>query len=178
MQKKILAAIITIIIIIVAAVAVWQFSAPSPSTSPSPSPTSTPTSGSTPSPEARNIKIGLVAGYETAVGQDMDRAAKMAVEEINNAGGIWVSEWNAYVNITLVIADTQDDSSGKAVTPVTRAVTDDKVDLLIGGYSSSGTLADEMVAINNRVPYIITGASNQLVTRRGPQGNYGGLSSR
>ncbi len=170
---KILAAIITIIIILVAAVAVWQFTAPSPSASPSPS--STPTSGTTPSPEARNIKIGLVAGYETAVGQDMDRAAKMAVEEINNAGGVWVSEWNAHVNFTIVIADTQDDSSGKAVTPVSRAVTDDKVDLLIGGYSSSGTLADEMVAINNRVPYIITGASNQLVTRRGPQGNYGGL---
>ena len=105
----------------------------------------------------------------------MDRAAKLAVDEINNAGGVWVSDWNAYVNFTLVIADTQDDSSGKAVTPVSRAVTDDKVDLLIGGYSSSGTLADEMVAINNRVPYIITGASNQLVTRRGPQGNYGGL---
>ncbi len=176
MQKKILAAIITLIIILVSAVAVWQFlPSSSPSPSPSSSPTSTPTSGSTPSPEARNIKIGLVAGYETAIGQDMDRAARLAVEEINNAGGVWVSEWNAHVNFTLVVADTQDDSSGKAVTPVSRAVTDDKVDLLIGGYSSSGTLADEMVAINNRVPYIITGASNQLVTRRGPQGNYGGL---
>ena len=31
-----------------------------------------------------------------------------------------------------------------------------------------------MVAIENKVPFIITGASNQLVTRRGPQGNFGG----
>jgi branched-chain amino acid transport system substrate-binding protein len=46
--------------------------------------------------------------------------------------------------------------------------------MLIGGYGSAATLADEKVAIDNRVPFIITGASNQLVTRRGPQGNYGG----
>jgi ABC-type branched-subunit amino acid transport system substrate-binding protein len=62
-----------------------------------------------------------------------------------------------------------------AVTPVTRAVETDQVDMLIGGYGSAGTLADQVVAIQDRVPFIITGASNQLVTRRGPQGNYGGF---
>ena len=61
-----------------------------------------------------------------------------------------------------------------AVTAVTKAVQQDKVDMLIGGYGSAATLADEVVAIQNKVPFIITGASNQLVTRRGPQGNYGG----
>jgi branched-chain amino acid transport system substrate-binding protein len=176
MQKKILAAIV-IAIIAIAAVAAWQLSAGN-NPSPSPSPTTTPSGSatSTPSPEARNIRIGLVAPYKSPIGQDMDRAAKMAVDEINNAGGIYVADWNAYVNITLVIADTQDDSPGNAVTPVTRAVEQDNVDMLIGGYGSAGTLANEIVAIENRVPYIITGASNQLVTRRGPQGNYGGLA--
>ena len=105
----------------------------------------------------------------------MDRAAKLAVEEINAAGGIYVAEWNTNVTIELVIADTGDDTAGKAVGPVTRAVTEDNVDLLIGGYTSAGTLADQVVAIENRVPYIITGASTNLVTRRGPQANYGGL---
>ena len=61
------------------------------------------------------------------------------------------------------------------MTPVTRAVETDNVDMLIGGYGSAGTLANEIVAIENKVPYIIAGASNQLVTRRGPQGNYGGF---
>jgi branched-chain amino acid transport system substrate-binding protein len=74
-----------------------------------------------------------------------------------------------------VIADTGDDTPGNAVSPVTRAVTEDNVDLLIGGYTSAGTLADQVVAIENLVPYIITGASSNLVTRRGPQANYGGL---
>jgi len=131
-----------------------------------------------PSPDARNIKIGLVAPISgSPIGQDMERAARMAVQEINDAGGIYVSAWNTKVNITLVIADTINDAPANAVTPITRAVESDQVDLLIGGYGSAGTLANQIVAIENKVPFIITGASNQLVTRRGPQGNYGGFGA-
>jgi branched-chain amino acid transport system substrate-binding protein len=154
MQKKLIVALVAAIVIIAAVVAAWQLT-------------------QLPSPEARPIKIGLVACYEKAEGQDMDRAAKLAVKEINDAGGVYVAEWHTKVLIELVIADTQDDTPGKAVGPVTRAVTEDQVDLLIGGYTSAGTLADQVVAIENRVPYIITGASTSLVTRRGPQANFG-----
>ncbi len=157
MQNKLIAIVIVAIIAIASIVVVWQLT-------------------QTPSAEARSIKIGLVACYDKAEGQDMDRAAKMAVQEINDAGGVWVAEWNTKVLIDLVIVDTEDDSTGKSVGPVTQAVLEDGVDLLIGGYTSSGTLANQVVAIENGVPYIITGASSSLVTRRGPQGNYGGLA--
>jgi len=156
MQKKLIAIVVIVIVAVAAIIVGWQLT-------------------QTPSPEARAIKIGLVACYEKAEGQDMDRAAKMAVQEINDAGGVWVEEWNTKVDIELVIVDTEDDSMGKSVGPVTQAILEDGVDLLIGGYTSSGTLANQVVAIENRVPYIITGASSSLVTRRGPQGNYGGL---
>ncbi len=157
MQKKILA-IIVVAIVVVAAVAAIQLS-----TNP------------TPSADARNIKIGLVAPLSTSIGQDMSDAAQMAVKEINDAGGVYVSAWNTKVNITIVNADTIDDSPSKAVQPVSYAVETQQVDMLIGGYGSAGTLADQKAAIDNKVPFIITGASNQLVTRRGPQGNYGGF---
>lgn len=157
MQKKILA-ILVVIIIAVAAVAAFEL---------------TPKAAS---PDARDIKIGLVAPISgSPIGQDMERAARLAVQEINDAGGVYVSSWNTHVNLTLVIADTINDAPANAVTPVTRAVETDNVDMLIGGYGSAGTLANEIVAIENKVPYIISGASNQLVTRRGPQGNYGGF---
>jgi len=157
MQKKILA-ILVVIIIAVAAVAAFEL---------------TPKAAS---PDARDIKIGLVAPISgSPIGQDMERAARLAVQEINDAGGVYVSSWNTHVNLTLVIADTVNDAPANAVTPVTRAVETDNVDMLIGGYGSAGTLANEIVAIENKVPYIISGASNQLVTRRGPQGNYGGF---
>ena len=157
MQKKVLA-IIVVAVIIIASVAAWQLYP------------------KTPSPEARNIKIGLVAPLGSSIGQDMSKAAQMAVKEINDAGGIYVSSWNTKVNITLVTADTQKDAvPADAVTAVTQAVQSEQVDMLIGGYGSAATLADQVVAIENKVPFIITGASNQLVTRRGPQGDYGGL---
>jgi branched-chain amino acid transport system substrate-binding protein len=159
MQRKILAVILALIVLSSVAVVTGQANA------------------QTASSDARNIKIGLVAPVsKSPVGQDMERAAQLAVKEINDAGGVYVAEWNTNVDIEIVLADTVDGAPGNAVAPVTRAVTVDDVDLLIGGYSSSATLANEVVAIENRVPYIITGASNQLVTRRGPQGNYGGLS--
>ena len=105
----------------------------------------------------------------------MKNAATMAVNEINDAGGISISGWNTKVNITLVLVDTKTDAvPADAVTAVTQAVQSDQVDMLIGGYGSAATLADEVIAVQNKVPFIITGASNQLVTRRGPQGDYGG----
>jgi branched-chain amino acid transport system substrate-binding protein len=155
-QKKIMA-IVIVVIIAVAALAAWQF---------------------LPRTSVHEIKIGLVAPISgSPIGQDMERAAQLAVDEINNAGGIYVAAWNTNATIKLVPIDTVDDSPGNAVTPVQREVESGSVDLLIGGYGSAGTLANEVVAIDNKIPYIITGASNPLVTRRGPQGNYGGLNS-
>jgi branched-chain amino acid transport system substrate-binding protein len=160
LNKKILALAIVIIIIVSTVAAIELSTKPAPSA------------------DARNIKIGLVAPLSTSIGQDMLKASKMAVDEINNGGGISVSGWNTKVNITLVTADTGTDGvPADAVTAVTKAVQSDQVDMLIGGYGSAATLADEVVAIENKVPFIITGASNQLVTRRGPQGNYGGFGS-
>ncbi len=161
MQKKILAILIVVIIAVAAVAAIATQLTPKPV-----------------SADARDIKIGLVAPISgSPIGQDMERAARLAVKEINDAGGVSVSGWNTNVNLTLVIADTINDAPANAVTPVTRAVETDNVDLLIGGYGSAGTLANEIVAIENKVPYIISGASNQLVTRRGPQGNYGGFGA-
>lgn len=158
MQKKRAAilGIIIVVIIVVAAFAATQLN-------------------TVPSPDARPIKIGLVACLQKAEGNDMNQAAQLAVQQINDAGGIYVSEWNTKVQVQLVVADTQDDSAGNAVEPVTRAVTQDDVDILIGGYASAGTLANEVVAMDNHVPYIVTGASSKLITERGPQGNYSGL---
>lgn len=160
MLRKTLAIIIAVIIIVaaVSAVAYTQFIAPSG--------------------EAREIKIGLVAPISgSPIGTDMKRAAELAVQEINDAGGIYVSIWRTHVNISLVYVNTIDDSPSNALNAMTQSWNTNPVDLFIGGYGSAGTLADEKVAMDNRVPFIITGASNNLVTRRGPQGDYGGYGS-
>ncbi|MFN2304657.1 MAG: ABC transporter substrate-binding protein, partial [Anaerolineales bacterium] len=90
-----------------------------------------------------------------------------AIDEINAAGGIWVEDLQKNLEIELVLVDTVDDAAGSTAAPVTRAITDQGVDLLIGGATTGGTLNGQIPAITNRVPYIITGASLNLVTRRG-----------
>jgi ABC-type branched-subunit amino acid transport system substrate-binding protein len=157
MNKRILGAIIVVIIVAAAFVALWQFNVFVPA----------------PSAEARNIKVGIVAGMQTVEGQDINRAAQLAIDEINAQGGIWVEEWHTKVNLELVLVDTVDDAAQSTTSPMTRAVIDQQVDLLIGGATTGGTLSGQIPAITNRVPFIITGASLNLVTRRGslPEGN-------
>jgi len=145
-NTKILAAIVIVIVIVAGSVAVWQL---------------------TSTPEVESIKIGLIAPYGIPVGQDMDRAAKMAVDEINEAGGIYVSSLGKNLPIKLVTGDSEKANPDASLNEVTRLVSQENIDLLIGGFGSGATLSGQLPAIENRVPFIITGASSHLVTRRG-----------
>ena len=145
-NTKILAAVVIVIVIVAGSVAVWQL---------------------TSTPEVESIKIGLIAPYGIPVGQDMDRAAKMAVDEINEAGGIYVSSLGKNLPIKLVTGDSEKANPDASLNEVTRLVTQENIDLLIGGFGSGATLSGQLPAIENRVPFIITGASSHLVTRRG-----------
>jgi len=149
-NNKLLAAIVIGIIVVAGSVAVWQLT----------------------STQSESITIGLVAPLGIPVGQDMDRAAKMAVEEINAAGGIYVESLGKNLTIKIVTANTETANPDIAINEVTRVV-DQGVDLLIGGFGSGATLAGQVHAIDKRVPFIITGASSHLVTRRGflPEGD-------
>jgi branched-chain amino acid transport system substrate-binding protein len=146
MNKRLVAVVAIVIIVVAAFVALWQLNVFAP---------------------AQTIKIGVVAGMQTVEGQDIDRAAQLAIDEINAAGGVWVESLGKNLTIEKVLVDTVDDAAGSTAGPVTRAITDQSVDLLIGGATTAGTLNGQIPAIQNRVPYIITGASFNLVTRRG-----------
>jgi branched-chain amino acid transport system substrate-binding protein len=146
MNNRLVAVVAIVIIVVAAFVALWQLNVFAP---------------------AQTIKMGIVAGMQTVEGQDIDRAAQLAIDEINAAGGVWVEDLGKNLTIELVLVDTVDDAAGSTAGPVTRAITDQGVDLLIGGATTAGTLNGQIPAIQNRVPYIITGASFNLVTRRG-----------
>ncbi len=113
------------------------------------------------------IKIGVVApltGGASSTGEDMWNTAQLAAEEINKAGGVFVKEKNANLQIEVIKGDTESSVDG-GVKAVTKLVTEDKVDLLVGGFSSSITLADQKIAIEHNVPFVISGASAPQVTR-------------
>ncbi|MCL7414883.1 MAG: ABC transporter substrate-binding protein [ANME-2 cluster archaeon] len=123
-----------------------------------------------PSDEAmvpESIKIGLVAplsGGASDVGNDMKQAAILAVEEINADGGVYVGEYGVKIPLELVEGDTQT-SPTEGVTAVERLITNENVVVLVGGFSSGVTLANQVPAAG-KVPYVITGASSAQVTRR------------
>ena len=113
------------------------------------------------------INVGLVAplsGGASDVGNDMKQAAVLAVEEINADGGVYVEKYGAKIPLKLVEGDTQT-SPTEGVTAVERLITNENVVVLVGGFSSGVTLANQVPAAG-KVPYIITGASSSQVTRR------------
>lgn len=121
-----------------------------------------------PKPVTREISIGLVAsltGSAADVGTDMKRASILAVEEINGKGGVYVKEYNAKLKIKLIEGDDRTNPQ-EGVTAVKKLILEDKVDVLVGGFSSAVTYASQVPAIENKVPFVITGASTSLVTRR------------
>ena len=122
--------------------------------------------GETPSGAAGEIKIGIVApvtGGASTTGTDMWQAAVLAADEINAQGGVSVN--GANMKVKLIKGDTETSREG-GVKAVTKLITVDKVDLLIGGFSSGITYADQVVAAEHKVPFIITGASSPIITRR------------
>jgi len=48
----------------------------------------------------------------------------------------------------------------------TKLITDDKVDILVGGYSSAVTSAYEQTVAEYSVPFVVTGASSPIITHR------------
>jgi branched-chain amino acid transport system substrate-binding protein len=118
--------------------------------------------------KAQTVKIGVVAsltGAASDVGTDMQRAAVLAAEEINGQGGVYVKEYDKKLMIELVTGDDKTNPQ-EGVTAVKRLIIEDKVDLLVGGFSSAVTYASQVPAIDSKVPFIITGASSSMVTRR------------
>lgn len=121
-----------------------------------------------PASSTKEIKIGVVAsmtGPSSTTGKDIWQSAVVAADEINAQGGVYVKELNAKVPIKLVQGDDESTREG-GQKAVSRLITEDKVDLLVGGFSSAVTSAHQSIVADNNIPYIITGASSPIITHR------------
>ena len=82
-----------------------------------------------PPPGRTEVKIGVLAPLAAREGKVQENAARLAVEEINAAGGI------LGLPVKLVVADDKL-SADTAVAEFRRLVTVEKVDVITGGFSS------------------------------------------
>lgn len=107
------------------------------------------------------IRIGHYAsmtGKEATFGQSTDQGIRLAVKEINAAGGI-----NGRM-LEVITYDTKGESR-EAGTAVTRLITNDKVTAVLGEVASSLSLAGGAVAQQYGVPMISPSSTNPAVTR-------------
>jgi branched-chain amino acid transport system substrate-binding protein len=109
------------------------------------------------------IRIGeysSLTGTTATFGQSTHRGLLMAVEEINNAGGVLGKK------IKLLTEDDQSKPE-EAATAVTKLISRDRVVAVIGEVSSSRSLAAAPICQANRIPMVSNASTNPEVTKKG-----------
>src|SRR5271157_4972985 len=114
------------------------------------------------------LKVGIVAsmtGPSSTTGKGMWQSAQLAANEINANGGVYVSSLGKKIPIQVILGDDASTREG-GMTAVSQLITQDNVDMLVGGFSSAVVSAHQSIVASNNVPYVITGASTPIITRR------------
>jgi branched-chain amino acid transport system substrate-binding protein len=114
------------------------------------------------------LKIGVIAsmtGPASTTGKDVWQSAVLAADEINANGGVYVKDLGKKIPILLVQGDDESTREG-GQKAVSKLITQDNVDLLVGGFSSAVVSAHESIVSDYKVPYIVSGASSPIITRR------------
>ena len=94
------------------------------------------------------IKVGYAGGMNFIFGKQMLQGAQDAADEINKVGGVLGSK------IQIVSADTGLTAAG-ATSAIAKLVTSDKVDYLIGAYTSEEATAFQSEAAKYKIPSFI-----------------------
>ncbi len=126
--------------------------------------------------EKTEIRIGAtlpLTGSEARIGGFFKEGYELAVEQANKAGGVQVGDKKLPVKLTLL-----DDTSTQAtaVSLADRLVNSDKVDFLLGTYSSHLVEAQSTVAEQNKVPYVNGGGGASGIYQRNYKYNFGLLA--
>jgi branched-chain amino acid transport system substrate-binding protein len=119
--------------------------------------------GSEPGGEGGEIVIGhygSLSGNTAQFGQETDKAVKLAVDELNAAGGVLGKK------VKVVTLDTRGDST-EAANAVSRLIDVEKATAIIGEVASSLSLAGGRVAQRAKVPMVTPSSTNPKVTEIG-----------
>ncbi len=115
--------------------------------------------------KAPPLKIGIAGPMAFVMGDHMWKGAEMAAEKINAAGGIKVGAQSR--PIQLVKVDTNEVLNvPDASSAVERAITQDKIDFLLGGFRTEAVLGMQDVAADYKKIFIATGVGHPQLTQR------------
>lgn len=126
--------------------------------------------GAAPAPSAGDTgpvvigHYGSLTGSKATFGKSTDNGIKLAVKEINAAGGVTINGVKRMVELR---SEDTEGKAEKAGTVVTKLITKDGVTAVLGEVASSITLAAAPVAQQYGVPMITPSSTNPEVTQKG-----------
>lgn len=120
------------------------------------------------------LKLGALVpttGDLSSIGQNMPIAAKLAVDTINDCGGVNEQP------VSITVEDSQTDPSAGS-TAMTKLAEVDKVAGVVGAFASSVSSAAVDVAVRNQVMLISPGSTSPEFTERAKKGEFNGYWAR
>ncbi|GAC1353579.1 MAG: amino acid ABC transporter substrate-binding protein [Herpetosiphon sp.] len=139
--------------------------------------TSTTGAAGTSASDGSELVIGAslpLTGKEGRVGNFYKEGYETAVKQYNDKGGVKVG--NQQRRVKLIVLDNQT-SPTTSSSQYERLVTQEKVDFLLGSYSSPLVSADSVVAQRYKIPYVNGGGAASDIYSKGNKYLFGALSS-
>ena len=115
------------------------------------------------------IKIGAVIALTGAMasgGKDVKAGYDIAIKHINDAGGIFVKEYNKKIPIELIVVDDESDAV-KTTARLDKLFSVDNVVSYLGGFSSDLNVVGMSTAEKNKVPWIGVTVASETPFKRG-----------
>jgi len=134
------------------------------------------TSASTAS-TASDIKVGAVlplTGAFSASGMYFQQAYQLATDEVNAAGGLDVGGKKLQVNLK-ILDDGSDTTKSRSL--VEQLATQDKVNVLLGGYDTTLVQAQQGVPDQYKIPMVEGGGAASAIFTRGNKYLFGTLAT-
>ena len=105
------------------------------------------------------IKIGVPTSLQLQVGRDSIDCAQMAIDEINARGGVLGRK------LQMVVAD-ETENPEQGIAAIKKLTSDEKVDVMVGGYTSGVTLAQLPHLAAAKTIYLGVGAASPAITAK------------
>ena len=120
-------------------------------------------------PAPATIKLGAVIALTGAMasgGKDIRAGYEIAIKHINDAGGIFVKEYNKKLPLELIILDDESDAV-KTTARLDKLYSVDNVVSYLGGFSSDLNVVGMSTAEKNKVPWIGVTVASETPFKRG-----------
>ena len=130
--------------------------------------------GSSGQKEGNGLKLGTLApttGDLSSIGQNWPAAVQLAVDTINECGGVNEAQ------VSLTVEDSQTDPSAGS-SAMTKLAEVDKVAGVVGAFASSVSGAAVDVAVRNKVMMVSPGSTSPVFTERAQNGELNGYWAR